>query len=135
MINIKFPITKSFQSTKKSGAKDIIFNIAIENGKEVPIVKLKSGHVYTLYGNNGIGKTTFMNILSLLTESNEPYYHSEGQFYYGFTDGKTTDEIQGLLDEYLSPDSSSEASSRETHKYNKSATSKVDKAYQELMKD
>ena len=48
---------------------------------------------------------------------------------------KTTDEIQSLLDEYLSSDSSSEASSSETHKYNTSTTSKVDKAYKELMND
>ena len=48
---------------------------------------------------------------------------------------KTTEDIQSLLDEYLSSDSSSEASSRETHKYKNNATSKVDAAYAELMND
>ena len=50
-------------------------------------------------------------------------------------DRKTTEDIQNLLDEYLSSDSSSEASSRETHKYKNNSTSKVDQAYNDLMND
>jgi len=46
---------------------------------------------------------------------------------------KTKDEVQAILDEYLSTDNSSEATSNETQKYNTSSTSKVDKAFQELM--
>ncbi len=44
---------------------------------------------------------------------------------------KTSEEIQTLLDDYLSSDSSSEATSKETQKYN--SHSKVDSAFQELM--
>ena len=48
-------------------------------------------------------------------------------------DKKTTEEVQSLLDEYLSTDNSSESNSSETRKYNTSSTSKVDQAFQELM--
>lgn len=48
-------------------------------------------------------------------------------------DKKTTEEVQALLDEYLSTDNSSESNSSETRKYNTSSSSKVDKAFQELM--
>ena len=48
-------------------------------------------------------------------------------------DKKTTEEVQALLDEYLSTDNSSESNSSETRKYNTTSTSKVDQAFQELM--
>ena len=48
-------------------------------------------------------------------------------------DKKTTEEVQALLDEYLSTDNSSESNSSETRKYNTSSSSKVDQAFQELM--
>ncbi len=48
-------------------------------------------------------------------------------------DKKSTEDVQSLLDEYLSTDASSESSSSETHKYSTTSTSKVDKAFQELM--
>ena len=46
---------------------------------------------------------------------------------------KTKDEVQAILDEYLSTDASSESASSETQKYNTSSTTKVDKAFQELL--
>tara|TARA_Y100000996_G_scaffold409345_1_gene389845 strand:- start:1764 stop:2648 length:885 start_codon:yes stop_codon:yes gene_type:complete len=89
MINISFPITKTFESKKSSMSKQIIFNQAIDdNQKLVSDLNLDGGHVYTLYGNNGIGKTTFMNILSLLTNSNQLSYNKEDQFYYGVNSEK-----------------------------------------------
>ncbi len=87
MINIKFPLTKTFESSKGSASRDIIFNVARDiNGNLIDELKIDTGHVYTLYGNNGIGKTTFMNIISLLTNSNKPYYNKKSEFYYGFDD-------------------------------------------------
>ena len=44
---------------------------------------------------------------------------------------KTASDIQSMLDEYLSSDSSSESSSRETHKYNNSSNS-LGSAFREL---
>tara|TARA_R100000664_G_C2629836_1_gene59923 strand:+ start:84 stop:293 length:210 start_codon:yes stop_codon:yes gene_type:complete len=46
---------------------------------------------------------------------------------------KTKDQVQAILDEYLSTDASSETASNETQKYNTTSTSKVDRAFQELM--
>ena len=48
-------------------------------------------------------------------------------------DRKTGDEIQAILDEYLSSDTSSEMSSKETHKYGNNTRNKVDRAFQSLM--
>lgn len=66
MIEINFPIIKDFQNKSK-----IVFNkpIMIANGSTLDTIELESGHLFTLYGNNGVGKTTFMNIISLLTNS------------------------------------------------------------------
>ena len=47
--------------------------------------------------------------------------------------GKTASDIQVLLDEYLSSDTSSEMSSKETHKYGNNTRNKVDRAFQSLM--
>ena len=46
---------------------------------------------------------------------------------------KTKQEVQAILEEYLSTDKSSEATSSETQKYNTASDSKVDKAFAELM--
>jgi hypothetical protein len=48
---------------------------------------------------------------------------------------KSTDDIQAILDDFLSTDTSSEGRSTETTKYNTSSTSDVDKAFQTFMKD
>jgi len=53
----------------------------------------------------------------------------------GLFERKTTDEIQALLDDFLSTDTSSESRSSETTKYNTKSTSDVDKAFQEFMND
>ena len=45
----------------------------------------------------------------------------------------TTEDVQRMLDEYLSTDSSSEKSSSETTKYNNVNNNKVDAAFQKLM--
>ena len=45
---------------------------------------------------------------------------------------KTTDDVQALLDDYLSSDSSSESSSSETTKYSKS-NSGIDEAFDKFM--
>ena len=66
MINIKFPITKNF-----TNGHSIIFNKPIQDElkNHVEEIRIDSGFLYSLHGNNGIGKTTFMNILSLLHEN------------------------------------------------------------------
>ena len=48
-------------------------------------------------------------------------------------DRKTSQELQSLLDEYLSSDSSSEASSKETHKYGDNTSNKLNQAFSTLM--
>ena len=48
-------------------------------------------------------------------------------------DRKTASDIQVLLDEYLSSDSSSESSSRETHKYGNNSNNKLGSAFRELV--
>jgi len=48
-------------------------------------------------------------------------------------DRKSADEIQAILDEYLSSDTSSEMSSKETHKYGNNTKNKVDQAFRSLM--
>ena len=48
-------------------------------------------------------------------------------------DRKTSEGIQSILDEYLSSDTSSELSSKETHKYNDNTSKKLDRAMQSLM--
>jgi bacterioferritin (cytochrome b1) len=46
---------------------------------------------------------------------------------------KSKQEVQAILEEYLSTDKSSEATSRETQKYNNTSDTKVDQAFAELM--
>ena len=50
----------------------------------------------------------------------------------GLFDRKTTDEVQALLDDFLSSESSSESHSSETTKYNKNNTN-VDEAFDKFM--
>ena len=53
----------------------------------------------------------------------------------GLFERKTADEIQALLDDFLSTDTSSESRSSETTKYNTQSTSDVDKAFKNFMND
>ena len=57
MIKLNFPIIKQFDNG----------NVLVFNSKTKKNIMLQSGYLHTLYGNNGTGKTTLMNILSLLT--------------------------------------------------------------------
>jgi len=50
-------------------------------------------------------------------------------------DVKTADEVQTLLDGYLSSDSSAESSSNETQQYNKKTGESVDKAFAAFMSE
>ena len=61
MIELNLPIIKQFEN-----GNVLVFN---SEQKQNNIIKLDSGYLYTLYGNNGTGKTTLINILSLLTNS------------------------------------------------------------------
>jgi len=87
VININFPITKLFESKNEDFSSNrIIFNVPKDTSDEsISKINLEEGHIYTLYGNNGIGKTTFMNILALLTDCQESYYVEQSSFNYGFS--------------------------------------------------
>ncbi len=61
MIEITLPIIKQFEN-----GNVIVFNNSDINKSTM---KFDSGYLYTLYGNNGTGKTTLINMLSLLTKS------------------------------------------------------------------
>ena len=79
MINIKFPIIKQF-----ANGYSIIFNKPIkdESKNHIQKMEIENGFLYALHGNNGIGKTTFMNILSLLTDSLfMPWKNKNGIFF------------------------------------------------------
>tara|TARA_B100002051_G_C16717925_1_gene630560 strand:+ start:201 stop:1103 length:903 start_codon:yes stop_codon:yes gene_type:complete len=57
MIELNLPIIKQFDNG----------NVLVFNSENNEKVSLDTGYLHTLYGNNGTGKTTLMNILSLLT--------------------------------------------------------------------
>ncbi len=57
MIELNLPIIKQFDNG----------NVLVFNSENDVKVSLDTGYLHTLYGNNGTGKTTLMNILSLLT--------------------------------------------------------------------
>ena len=103
MININFPITKLFESKneKLTSKSRIIFNIPKDKSEQpVSKVKVEEGFIYTLYGNNGIGKTTFMNILALLTDCEESYYAEGSNFNYGFSNLTNSDTDKRSLSRF-----------------------------------
>ena len=59
MIKFNLPIIKQFDN-----GNVLVFNSTTEDS-----LRFETGYLHTLYGNNGTGKTTLMNILSLLTNS------------------------------------------------------------------
>tara|TARA_Y100001934_G_C12343589_1_gene771544 strand:- start:476 stop:1363 length:888 start_codon:yes stop_codon:yes gene_type:complete len=103
MININFPITKLFESKNEelTSKSRIIFNIPKDKSEQpVSKVKVEEGFIYTLYGNNGIGKTTFMNILALLTDCEESYYAEGSNFNYGFSNLTNSDTDKRSLSRF-----------------------------------
>ena len=86
MLNLKFPITKQFDN-----GQYCIFNPPTQNGdsNRIDCVEIEDGYLYALYANNGVGKTTFMNMLSLLTNSH----------FNPWTDGKSIFFGQASMDD------------------------------------
>ncbi|NQU34001.1 MAG: ATP-binding cassette domain-containing protein [Bacteroidetes bacterium] len=65
MLYLTFPIVKRFQT-----GQQIEFNYfenQIKNRKNCEVLKIEPCYLYSIYGNNGMGKTTLMNIISSLT--------------------------------------------------------------------
>ena len=84
MIKIKFPIVKNFQN-----GRQICFG---EDDTEEQFIE--SGFMYNIFGNNGTGKTTFMNILSFLTESSNGISFSDGNVCFGLENHSKLDRAK-----------------------------------------
>lgn len=72
MLKINFPVKKEF-----SNETEIVFDkpILTKNKKEIfDVLRLRRKFLYNIIGLNGVGKTTFLNIISLLTGFEGKYF-------------------------------------------------------------
>ena len=94
MIELNFPIIKQFEN-----GNVLVFNSL---NKTESNIKLDAGYLYTLYGNNGTGKTTLINILSLLTNSLYGASFKEEKLYFDNTDVNKNINHTLIRENYLS---------------------------------
>ena len=84
MLKIKFPILKKFQN-----GREICFG-----DKNTSEQLIEAGFMYNIFGNNGTGKTTFMNILSFLTESSNGICISDDNICFGLKNDSKLDRAK-----------------------------------------
>jgi len=77
MLSVNFPVTKKF-----TNGSMIIFEKPYHEHKEIQsssIIDFETKYLHNIIGLNGLGKTTFMNIISLLTGFEGNYHMDENE--------------------------------------------------------
>ena len=93
MIEIHFPIVKKFDNGNVI-AFEKPYDDGITEQRVKDPVQLSAGFLYTISGNNGIGKTTFVNILSLVTGFlGKTFSHGDSSLVFGEEDHLDNGEL------------------------------------------